>query len=292
MRPMRVVMLDVGRKDALEVTSTDDQEPVEALAAYRADPSFGERVRIWCSHGCADRPDALGAEHLVERGRELAVTVVDQEPDRLASFDERLDDVPCPSGDPLPGRVRGDARQMHLPRRQLDEHEHVHAAEQHRVDGEEIAGDDPAGLRAQELPPRLRRPTRHRIDPSLPEDRPDRAGCNPNAEAGEFALDPPVAPTRVLPRQPLNQRPHARVRCRSSRRPMRIRPTPRDQRPMPTTNRLGTHKYAAPPVARKHPNQRGQEHPVSRTAACPGHLPPQHRELVTQQKDLDLVLGV
>jgi hypothetical protein len=51
-----------------------------------------------------------------ERGRrELAVAVVDHEPDRLDPADERLDDVARLLGRPLTGRVRGDARQMHLP---------------------------------------------------------------------------------------------------------------------------------------------------------------------------------
>ena len=44
-RAVRVVMLDVDRKDALEVAAIDDQEPVEALAAEGADPSLGIRVR-------------------------------------------------------------------------------------------------------------------------------------------------------------------------------------------------------------------------------------------------------
>jgi len=42
----------------------------------------------------------------------------------------------------------------------------------------------------------------------------------------------------------------------------------------------------------KHASQPGQRHPVSRTTAEPTHLPSRHRELVTQQQNLDLVLGV
>ena len=69
--------------------SVDDQDPVEALAAYGADRPFDEGVRARRAHGCADYPDGVGAEHLIEQGGELAVAVVDQKPDRLRPVDER-----------------------------------------------------------------------------------------------------------------------------------------------------------------------------------------------------------
>ena len=88
-------MADVDAEDAFEVAAVDDQEPVEALAADGADPPIDEGVRAGCPYRCADRPDGVGAEHLIEGRRELAVAVADQEPDRLRPVDERLDDVPC-----------------------------------------------------------------------------------------------------------------------------------------------------------------------------------------------------
>ena len=112
MGTMLVVVADVGREDSFEVASVHDQDPVEALAAYGADPPFDEGVRAGRPERCADDPDAVGAEHLVERRRELAVAVVEQESDRFRSFDEPLDDVPCLLGRTHhPGRVRGDTRE-------------------------------------------------------------------------------------------------------------------------------------------------------------------------------------
>jgi hypothetical protein len=52
------------------------------------------------------------------------------------------------------------------------------------------------------------------------------------------------------------------------------------------------HEHAAPPVARKHPGQCCQEHPIGWAAAWSGHLPAQQSELVTQDQDLDLVRGL
>jgi hypothetical protein len=153
---MLVVVADVGREHSFEVASVDDQDPVEALAAYGADPPFGERVGAGRPSRCADDRDAVGAEHLVEPGCELAVAVVEQEPGWL---DERLDEVPRLLGRPLTARVHGDACQIDLPGRELDEDECVEPAAQHGVDREEVAGDDSAGLGSQELPPSLGGPS-------------------------------------------------------------------------------------------------------------------------------------
>lgn len=61
---------------------------------------------------------------------------------------------------------------------------------------------------------------------------------------------------------------------------------------MPTTDRLGPHEHAAPPVTRKHSGKRGNDHPISWLATRSGHLPAKDRQLVTQDEYLDLVRGV
>src|SRR5712691_9316752 len=118
---MLVVMTNVDREGALEVPSIQDQDPIEALAADGADPPLDERVRAGSPYGRADCSDAVGTEHLIERRGEFAVAIVDQKPDRLRPFDERLDDVAGLLGRPLPRRVRRDTSQVHMPGRKLDE---------------------------------------------------------------------------------------------------------------------------------------------------------------------------
>jgi hypothetical protein len=131
---MRVVVMNVGRKDSFEVAAVHDQEPVEALTADGPDPPFDVRVRPRRPYRCADGPDPLRAEYLVESSCELVVAIVDQEPDRLRPLNERLDDVPRLLGGPLPRGVRGDSGEVHVPGGQLDEHECIEATEQHGVD--------------------------------------------------------------------------------------------------------------------------------------------------------------
>ncbi len=122
---MLFVVADIDRKDSFQVPTVDDQEPIETLAADGADPPFGERVRARRAYGCADRPDAVGAEDLVKRRRELAVAVTDQKPNRLRPIDKRLDDVARLLGHPVTRRVRSDARQIDLSGCEFDEHECV-----------------------------------------------------------------------------------------------------------------------------------------------------------------------
>ena len=66
---------------------------------------------------------------------------------------------------------------------------------------------------------------------------------------------------------------------------MRIRPAAREQRPVPTTNRLRLHEKTAPPLTGKYPGQCGQEHPIGWAAVWPAHLPAEHREFVTPHLD-------
>src|SRR5437763_1848689 len=58
------------------------------------------------------------------------------------------------------------------------------------------------------------------------EDRPHRGRRNSDAEALQFADDPPVTPTRVLARQSNNQRLDATIEPWPPRPPVRIGPTP------------------------------------------------------------------
>ena len=44
MRPVSVVVVDVDAEHLLELSPTDDQDPVEAVASYRADPALSERL--------------------------------------------------------------------------------------------------------------------------------------------------------------------------------------------------------------------------------------------------------
>ena len=78
-RAVSVEMVDVLAQHCGEVPWSGDQEAVEAFAPKRADPAFGDRVRLRRSEWCADDADVRAGEHRVEGGGEFAVPVADQE---------------------------------------------------------------------------------------------------------------------------------------------------------------------------------------------------------------------
>jgi hypothetical protein len=70
-------VVDVHAKDALELSAAGDQEPVEAVAANRANEALGDRIRLRRPKWRADDLDAFAFEDVVEGAAELAVTIVD-----------------------------------------------------------------------------------------------------------------------------------------------------------------------------------------------------------------------
>src|SRR5262249_51003980 len=90
MGPEPVVVLHVLGQDCLQMPSTQDQQPVQALAARTGDPALAPSVRVWGPHRCSDDLQTLCLDDGIEGGREVAVTIVDQE----AGLDLRLLELP------------------------------------------------------------------------------------------------------------------------------------------------------------------------------------------------------
>jgi hypothetical protein len=90
MWPVLVVMAAVDAEHVLEVAAAQDEDPVEAVGANGAHPALGKGVRVRSMDRCADHPDVLGAEDLVEGVAELRVTIADEEPERLLVAAEDL----------------------------------------------------------------------------------------------------------------------------------------------------------------------------------------------------------
>jgi hypothetical protein len=105
----------------LEVAPAEDQEPVKALGTDGANESFSDRVRLRCSHGCLDDPDAFAAEDFVEGAAVFAVSVADEKPHAVIWGIEA--EVACLLCHPLAGRVAGAAGEPDTTARMGDEEE-------------------------------------------------------------------------------------------------------------------------------------------------------------------------
>jgi hypothetical protein len=132
-------------------------------------------------------------------------------------------------GHPRPGRVGGHPEDVDPAAGNLDHKQHVQTPEQHRVDVEEVAGQDPLGLRGQELPPAQARAAWRRVDARPLEQQPHGAWRELVTKPCQFAMDAPVAPGRVLSRDPQDQLPQLRRYRRSPSRATGFRPVAPDQ---------------------------------------------------------------
>jgi hypothetical protein len=102
---MAVVVVDVEVQDVEKLPPPGDQEMIQALLAHGANPALGDGVSV---RSLDRRQDDLSAEpmpHVAEGSGELAVTVVDQEPDGGGVLIERRDEVAGLLRDPGTGGV-------------------------------------------------------------------------------------------------------------------------------------------------------------------------------------------
>jgi hypothetical protein len=71
MRPVAVVVLDVLVDYAFEMSTTEDEYPIQTLTSDRADEAFGECIGTRCPDRSTNNPNGLRAEDLIEAGGEL-----------------------------------------------------------------------------------------------------------------------------------------------------------------------------------------------------------------------------
>ena len=147
-----VVVVDVDAQDAVELARSEDQQPVQALRSVRSARSArrarwpaATRNGVWITLTPSVRKtSSKPATNFVSRSRIRNLT--------SSSAPERLRLRACwvtqrPSGFAV---IAGE---VHAAGLQLDEEQHVVAAQQGGLDGEEVARDDARRLRAQELTP-------------------------------------------------------------------------------------------------------------------------------------------
>lgn len=273
------------------MAAAENQVPVETLATDGPDPAFGVGARLRHPHRRLDHPDALGAEDLVEIARELAVAVTDQEARADILVIELHQQVARLLSHPPAIRIRRDAGEADATRPELNEEQDVEALEEERIDSQEVALKDARRLSAQEVGPALLKPPRRRIDPRVPQDRPDRASRELETETDQLALDPPVPPARVLPRKPHDELPNLGTRRGPAGTTVRIRPAARNQIAMQAKQRRWRHKRRPPPrPPRQHSTEGSQQRAVGRRQRRPRDLPLEHSQPVAQQQNLDLLL--
>jgi hypothetical protein len=104
-------------------------------------------------------------------------------------------------------------------------------------------------------------------------------------------LDALVAPARVLPGQPQDQRNQLVIERRTTASTIGLGPFARDQPPVPSQDRVRRHQEDRPASARKRAAQHREQRSIGRMELGPLDLAAQHSKLVAEHGDLD-VFGV
>ncbi|HEY5986169.1 MAG TPA: hypothetical protein VIV12_07330 [Streptosporangiaceae bacterium] len=84
--------------------------------------------------------------------------------------------------------MSGDTGKAHSPAPEFDDEQHIQPLHEHRVDGEEVAGQDASRLAAQKRPPSRGDPSRRWVD-AVGSQHSARFGFRPSQE---HAITPPV----------------------------------------------------------------------------------------------------
>src|SRR6266540_3619944 len=99
---MAVVVRDEDAEHLVEMSSAQDQEPIETFGPSRADKALGDRVRSWRANGRPDDLEVLAPENVVEAAAELTVAIVDEEAKGRRPLGQR----PRPAGEPVGSPMR------------------------------------------------------------------------------------------------------------------------------------------------------------------------------------------
>jgi len=259
--PLGVVVVGVDAERPFKVAAVEDQQPVETLRADGSDEALCDRVCLRRPRGSLHGPDTFAAEDFVEGAAVLAVAVADQQADVVGGEVEA--EVARLLGHPVAGGIPRAAGQPQAPNVVRDEEEHVVAAHEDALDREEVTRDNARCLRSQEFAlARAGAPPRG-YQPRLGEQPADARRRHSQVELGQLTTDPPMAPARVLAREPQHELPDLRRLRRSPAPASGLSPLPTHQRPMPAQKRPWSHHKHTPRRARQVTGCGCQQRPIS-----------------------------
>lgn len=197
-RTVVIEMVLVLVQDGAGVPFVENQQPIGALVADTADEPFGITVRLWCLGRDLDHLDAVGGEDGIEGGGELGVPVTDEEAKRADPFAEVHQQVTGYLSGPGRSRMSGHTGQMHPAGAHFHDKQDIEPAQCDGVQGEEVGGQQPSGLSAQESSPAGACSPWCRPEAGSSQDAADRTCTQAVSEPGQFAVEAAMAPGRIL----------------------------------------------------------------------------------------------
>jgi hypothetical protein len=137
--------------------------------------------------------------------------------------------------------------------------EHIDAAQQNRVDAEEVACEDPSRLGAEERVPGRPVTPRRRLQPGAEQHPADAAEGDADRELRQLADNPRIAPARVLARDAHAESADLRIERWPSGAAVGVSPASAGELAVPSKERRGCHDQAVAPVRFEHPSERREQ---------------------------------
>ncbi len=201
-RAAAVVVVEVRRRDVIEMPQPEDNESVEAFTSNRADPTLDERVLIRRPRGGWLYRDASIGEDFVETLGVLEVEVSHQVADRQVQSPSLLQHRFGLSRDPFVVRLQGGRRADHPPRVDVQEGKHVRlpkAGARHDHLREKITLPKTLGVDLDEVVPGARSSFRARVNTFFLKNRSDGRATNAaDPQLSQLTNDPTVSPLVLL----------------------------------------------------------------------------------------------
>jgi hypothetical protein len=142
MRPVLVVIVDVGLAQYRKMLEPEDDEVMQALVLDALNHPFGEGVGVWRARRAFEDLHAFTLQFGVECVAELAVSISLHVSDLQALFPRLCDKLVGLLSGPCLGRVKGRLRNDHSPRFDVQKHEHKRIP--HPLPGQHFAAKEVA----------------------------------------------------------------------------------------------------------------------------------------------------
>jgi len=194
-------------------------------------------------------------------------------------------------GGPRSGRVGGDPCEVDPACGDFDHEQDVEPVQERGVDTREVGGNDRLRLGADELRPGRSGAVATRVDACGAQDLPHGRRSNSATETVDFAVDPAVAPRRVLPGQTEDHPQELGIDGRTTRSGGRwLGPVAGDESSVPGEDRRRAHDQQRPAASGSvhHGCEQHKDRSIGLVEAWPIDLALQHEDLMAQSQDLGI----
>src|SRR4051794_11105110 len=73
-----IVVMDIVAQHAPQMVFVEDEQLVQTFFSHRSNPTLGIGIGVGCTDGCMNDLQLYGTENSIERGSELAISIMNE----------------------------------------------------------------------------------------------------------------------------------------------------------------------------------------------------------------------